>query len=267
MKSLIKIAAALLIPLFSLTASIAIATDLRPVTCEGTYTHHLQGVCADEQDAIYWCFTTELVKTDRSGKIVKQTSVASHHGDLCYRNGRVFVAVNLGPFNDPKENADSWVYVYDANDLSLLSKHKTPEVVYGAGGIEFFDGKFLVVGGLPENAKENYIYEYDDEFRFVKKHVLPGGYTYKGIQTAAFADGYWWFGCYGDPKILLKADASLQKVERFEFEGSLGIVPVGQGKFLVARGNTVKGKGRTARLVPAEVDKKRGLKLVDSQRQ
>ena len=44
---------------------------------------------------------------------------------------------------------------------------------------------------------------------------------------------------------LLKADASLKKVERFEFDCSLGIVPIDGGKFLVARGTSTKEKGHT----------------------
>lgn len=244
------------------TGSAAIAADFQAVTCEGTYPHHLQGVCLDEKEAIFWCFTTKLVKTDRTGKVVKLVDSANHHGDLCFHKGKVYVAVNLGKFNDPKGNADSWVYAYDAGDLSLLAKHKTPEVFHGAGGIAFRDGTFLVVGGLPDDVKENYAYEYDGEFKFVKKHVLDSGHTHLGIQTAAFADGHWWFGCYGDPKILLKADATLKKMERFEFDCSLGIVPVGGGRFLVARGASSKEKGHTGRLVLAEADKERGLKEV-----
>jgi hypothetical protein len=236
-----------------------------PVACEGVYSRHLQGVCTNERDAIYWCFTTKLVKTDRSGKVEKQIDVASHHGDACCTGGKVYVAVNLGKFNDPQGNADSWVYVYDAADLSLLARHKTPEVFHGAGGIAFHDGKFLVVGGLPDDVKTNYVYEYDPNFHFVQKHTLGGGHTHLGIQTAAFADGQWWFGCYGEPQILLKADARLKNVERFEFDCSLGIVPIGGGKFLVARGGTVKDapkdKRLTARLVLAEADKAHGLKL------
>jgi hypothetical protein len=54
---------------------------------------------------------------------------------------------------------------------------------------------------------ENYAYEYDGDFKFVKRHVLDSGFTLVGIQTAAFANDHWWFGCYGEPKILLKADA------------------------------------------------------------
>lgn len=235
------------------------APVLPPVECEGTYPHHLQGVCTDEREAIFWSFTTKLVKTDRAGKVVKQIPVENHHGDLCHHDGKVYVAVNLGKFNDPQGNADSWVYVYDADDLLLLAKHRTPEVFHGAGGIAHHDGMFLVVGGLPVGVTENYAYEYDGDFRFVRKHVLQSGHTLMGIQTAAFADGHWWFGCYGDPKILLRADESLQKVERFKFDCSLGITPVGERKLLIGRGACSKEKGCTGRLVLAEADEERGL--------
>ena len=108
----------------------------------------------------------------------------------------------------------------------------------GAGGIAVHDGKFLVVGGLPDAVNENYAYEYDPKFQFVKKHVLASGHTNLGIQTAAFGDGQWWFGCYGKaksatapamPATLLTADAALKEVKRFEFDGSLGIVPLAGG--------------------------------------
>ena len=68
----------------------------RSTNCEGTYPHHLQGICTNEQDAIYWSFTTTLVKTDTQGKILAKTPVANHHGDLCFHDGKVYVAVNLG---------------------------------------------------------------------------------------------------------------------------------------------------------------------------
>jgi hypothetical protein len=248
--------------LILLPAGVARAADFGPVACAGTYPRHLQGVCTDEKDAIFWCFTTQLVKTDRAGKVLRKVNVASHHGDLCFHRGKVYVAVNLGKFNDPKGNADSWVYVYDAGDLSRLATHRTPEVFHGAGGIAYHAGQFLVVGGLPDGVRENFAYEYDGDFKFVKKHALASGHTKLGIQTAAFADGRWWFGCYGSPAILLTADAALKQVKRYEFDCSLGIVPLGGGKFLVARGASVKGKGLTGRLVLAEADPRRGLRLV-----
>ena len=231
------------------------------VKCEGSYRYHLQGVTTDGENAIYWCFTDALVKTDTSGKVVRKIPVGNHHGDLCHHDGKVYVAVNFGRFNDPQKRADSWVYVYDADDLSLLGKHKTPELVYGAGGIAYHDGRFMVVGGLPDGVEENYIYEYDPAFKFVKRHVLKSGQTRLGIQTAEYADGHWWFGCYGSPKILLKASEDFRAVKRFEFDCSLGIVRVAKNTFLIAIGPCSKEGGCLGELLLANADDKKGLVL------
>lgn len=56
------------------------------------------------------------------------------------------------------------MYVYDAKDLPFLSKHEVHQVVHGAGGIAFNDGRFFVVGGL---LKGDYVYEYDREAKFL----------------------------------------------------------------------------------------------------
>ena len=156
------------------------------VGLSGVYPGHLQGVCINERDAIYWSMTTDLVKTDVSGNVVRRVAVPSHHGDLCHVDGKIYVAVNLGLFNDPEGRSDSWVYVYDADDLSLLARHPVSDLVYGAGGIAFAEGRFIVVGGLPDGIGENHIYEYDGAFGSGRKIVLETGQTYKGIQTTAF---------------------------------------------------------------------------------
>ncbi len=229
--------------LFKLKSSIAQGRFEKEVLCEGRYPKHLQGVCVNEE-RIFWSFTTTLVMTDFDGKLLKSIPVADHHGDLCYAAGKVYVAVNLGKFNDPNGNADSWVYVYDAESLEELERHAVQEVFHGAGGIGRSDGHFFVVGGLPDNVEENYVYEYDDRLQFVKKHVIASGHTRMGIQTATFANNLWWFGCYGDPKILLVTDASFQRLQgRFEFDCSLGIVGLPSGKLVVASGQCVPELG------------------------
>lgn len=254
---------ALLIATAMLLVAITLnAAEFRDVTCEGTYQHHLQGVCAD-QDAIYWCFTTTLVKTDLDGKLLKKISVANHHGDLCFRDGKLFVAVNLGKFNDPTGNADSWGYIYDAADLSFVSKHETQEVIYGAGGIGVQNDHFLVVGGLPDGFEENYAYEYDAEFTFIQKHVIKSGHTHLGIQTATFANDGWWFGCYGTPKILLVTDAAFKMIGRYEFDCSLGIIGIPDGRFLSASGRSGKGIC-TGNVRLAVADEKTGLRILEN---
>jgi hypothetical protein len=230
--------------------------------CEGVYPHHLQGICVDGE-AIYWSFTTTLVKTDLDGNLLKKVPVANHHGDLCFHDGNLYVAVNLGTFNDPQGNADSWVYVYDADTLKEIARHEVQEVFHGAGGIGFHDGHFLVVGGLPDGVEENYVYEYDGQFKFQKKHDFKSGHTHLGIQTATFAHDHWWLGCYGDPKILLVTDADFQMKGRYEFDCSLGIEGLPDGRFLSATGKCEKDKGCTGSVQVAVPDEIAGLKYLN----
>jgi len=239
-----------------LTSSTLQAAEPQPVACAGFYKYHLQGVCLDES-AIYWCFTDAIVKTDRTGKVIKNVPVKNHHGDLCHLNGKIYVAVNFGRFNDSEGFADSWVYVYDAKTLEELSRHKVPQVFYGAGGIAVKEGHFFVVGGLPSNIQENYVYEYDNKFKFIIRHTIKSGQTRLGIQTATFRDGQFWFGCYG--KEVLKTDTNFKLLGKYKFDCGYGIAPVSKNKFYIALGPNVPGKGRTGKLLVAETDAEKGL--------
>ncbi|MDA7916099.1 hypothetical protein N9B94_02565 [Verrucomicrobia bacterium] len=230
------------------------------VKCEGRYSHHLQGVCADS-NSIFWSFTTTLVKTDFEGKLVKKVPVVNHHGDLCLVGGKIYVAVNLGKFNDPKGNADSWVYVYDAESFEEIARHEVQEVFHGAGGMAHRDGKFYLVGGLPDGVAENYVYEYDEKFRFQRKHMIKSGHTDLGIQTATFAHGRWWFGCYGSPRALLVTDADFNLLGRSVFDCALGVEAWSDGRMLVANGRCESGKGCDGSLRTAVMNAKSGLKL------
>lgn len=234
----------------------------RNVTCEGEYAHHLQGVCVDE-NAIYWSFTTTLVKTDLDGKVLKKIPVVNHHGDLCHHDGKVYIAVNLGRFNNPEGKADSWVYVYDAATLNEIARHEVQEVFHGAGGIGVKDGHFFVVGGLPKGIEENYVYEYDSAFQFLKKHTLHSGYTLMGIQTVTFAHDRWWFGCYGTPAVLLVTDASFEMKGRYEFNCSLGIEGLPNGQLLSATGRCNQGTGCVGSVKIAVPDEITGLRILD----
>ena len=230
------------------------------VECEGMYRHHLQGVCTDEKNAIFWSFTTTMVKTDSKGKVLNKIEVENHHGDLCFNDGKIYVAVNLGSFNKPAGKADSWVYVYKAEDLSFISKHKTPEVVHGAGGMAFHNGVFIVIGGLPEGIQENYAYAYTPDFKFIERHVIKSGYTRLGVQALAFANGSWWYGCYGNQ--LLKTDTSFKLTGSYKFDCGLGIVGISGKKLLIAKG-TGSGDKRGGRLMVAAPDPDKGLVIVE----
>ena len=226
--------------------------------CEGVYPMHLQGICTDGRDFIYWSWTDALVKTDLQGRLLAKTAAANHHGDVCYDDGKIYCAVNLGKFNRPAGEADSWVYVYDANSLVEVARHKVPELVHGAGGIGSHGGRFVVVGGLPPGIDENYVYEYDVAFRFQKRHSVTSGYTLMGIQTATYSEGEWWFGCYGKPQVLLRTDEQFRLSGRWNVSAAVGLEMLSEGRVMVAE-NEKTGRGNHAWARLARADKKSGL--------
>lgn len=206
------------------------------------YKNHLQGMTTDYRRYLYWSHTTLLVKTDLKGVILKSIIVPDHHGDLAFHQDKLYVAVNLGQFNEKPGLADSWIYVYEAGDLRFVEKYPVPEVVHGAGGIAIHQDQFMVVGGLPRLAgyNKNFVYEYDARFHLKKIHEIESGPTWLGIQTAAWFNGFWYFGCYASDKhpdgVVLKAGMAangyLQLVDSYEMDMSFGLIGLQANRFL-----------------------------------
>ncbi|MFC5411081.1 glycerophosphodiester phosphodiesterase family protein [Larkinella bovis] len=237
----------------------ALLIDLKKVhqtiVCEGAYEGHLQGICTDQKSSIYWSWTKAVVRTDRQGKILASVAAPSHQGDLCYRNGKLYVAVNLGAFNKPAGSAKSWVYEYDGITLQKLNEYPVPELVHGAGGMEYHDGKFMLVGGLVPGMNENYLYEYDEKFRFIRRHTVASGYTLMGIQTIAYANGTWWLGCYGKPPVTLRTDDRYQFQGQTVFDASLGIAPYSRTHMWIGSNVRLPGQGHVGRVRLVEIEK------------
>lgn len=220
------------------------------IVCNGKYGGHLQGLATDGK-SIFWSFTVRLVKTDLTGRIVHSIEVRDHHGDLTYHQGKLYIAVEFGEFNQPAGQSDPWVFVYDAKDLSSINKIQVPELVHGSGGIAFGDGRFVVVGGLPGDHQQNYAFEYDQQLQFVKRHELPSGQTRLGIQTAGYFGDHWWFGCYGSPQNpgLLKVNRRFELVDSSKTNFSYGVVQLRDD--VILRGECFDDQRRgKAELVP-----------------
>ena len=106
-------------------------TALPPeIVCDGQYTGHLQGIAGNGVDTIYWSFTYTVVKTDLDGRILASVDGPYHHGDLCLAGDKLYVAWS-NKFNEA--GADSKVYIYNADDLSLLKVVPVPVPAPGDG--------------------------------------------------------------------------------------------------------------------------------------
>jgi len=194
------------------------------IECEGLYAGHLQGVATDGE-SIYWSFTVKLVRSDLKGHVLKEIDVPSHHGDLCIVDDKVFVAVNRGSFNQ-ENKGKSMICAYDRS--TLCPKGSWPiDMPHGAGGMTAHDGHYFVIGGLPATHEQNYVYEYDGNFRLVGRHELKTGFTLMGIQTAHWFNGRFLFGIYGgkgNPSGVLECPADLSSFVRRVTPGNVGIL-------------------------------------------
>lgn len=201
----------------------AINGDTAPYT-------HLQGVCTDGE-FFYYAYNSKLYIADATGKVIKTKLVTHHHGDLCYHDNHIFVAVELGAFNDGAAAKNSRVYKYDTA-LNLVHEYPV-NTAYGCGGIATDRQRFIIVGGLPSTGvTNNIVYEYDLNFNFVASHTLPGP-TNQGIQTATYANNQWFFGCYGAKTIV--ADANLQNGVIYNFDCPWGLEKLDNQRFLVSK--------------------------------
>lgn len=219
------------------------------IVCEGTYGGHLQGVTTDGV-SIFWSFTVKLVKTDLKGCVRAVIDVPNHHGDLCVKDGIVYVAVNLGRFNFENLGV-SEVRAYAAEDLKMVGCWKLPMCGHGAGGMTYADDRFFVVGGLPATHECNYVYEFTRDFSFVKRHEIKTGFTLMGIQTAAFEDGRFFFGiygCAGDPPGSLECPRDLTTFIRRLGPGDVGILKL-NGSYWTGRSRTDANGGNCGCLV------------------
>ena len=223
-----------------------IATAQLPdkIVCAGDYGGHLQGVATDGE-SIYWSFTVAVVKTDLSGNILASRKAPSHQGDMCYKDGVVYVAVNLGKFNT-ESGGVSQVTAYDAKTLEPIKTIPLPDMPHGAGGMTWKGDRFYIIGGLPLKHEKNYVYEYTPGFKLVKRHDLETGFTWMGIQTAAYEDNMFYFGIYGskgDPSGVLACPEDLSSYKRYTCGGSVGILKL-DGAYYVGSSPTDKKTGR-----------------------
>ena len=121
--------------------------------------------------AIFWVLEA-LVKIRRRGKVLV-IPVADHHGDVCLVNGKVYCAVfrrSIIP-----EAGQTIGFVYAARDLNCWPS--TRWVKHGAGGV--YGAKRADLSWWADCRKvcrKIMFYEYDKDFKFIKRHVIKSGW-------------------------------------------------------------------------------------------
>ena len=207
------------------------------IVCGSWEKHHVQGIAGDGQ-VWYWVFTDVIVKTDLQGKVLlrkeihRQGGRRIHGGAPCFANGKLYVPYCGGSFNRHLNGKPgyNWILEYD-DALNLLKSYPVEEVKYGAGCVAFWRGHFFVSGGRPADVPGNTVWEYDENFKFVRAHEVNFS-SRKGIQTLVTDGEKWYFGVYQSPAVTFMTDADFKLLGCWKFNGAVGMVPLANGHFL-----------------------------------
>lgn len=226
---------------------------------------HMQGFSTDGEN-MYWSFTDSLVKTKKSGLMLRQVLIpAGHLGDIVYYNGKIYGTV-LGnslrglPFG-------IWtsfeIHVFDAGTLALdhiirlddcYEMYKNKE--HGFNGVDGItvvpaaDGKearLMVACALftGDEYDSQILLEYSFNGKLLDKHFVKTGNTVYGIQnlTRDPDTGNYWFSTYGggdksapysNRNFLFCVSPDFEVIEGYNLCTPYGLEAIGDGKFYLS---------------------------------
>lgn len=226
---------------------------------------HMQGLTTDGEN-MYWSFTDSLVKTKKSGLMLRQVPIpAGHLGDIVYYNGKIYGTV-LGnslrglPFG-------IWtsfeIHVFDAATLALdrimrlddcYEMYKNKEHGFnGIDGITYIppcdgkDARLMVASALftGEEYDSQMLLEYSLDGKLLDKHFVKTGNTVYGIQnlTRDHQTGNYWFSTYGggfpkeeykDKNFLFCVSPKFEVIESYNLCTPYGLEAIGDNKFYLS---------------------------------
>ena len=206
------------------------------IRCAGEYFGHIQGIATDGK-TLYWSFTGTVVRTDLGGRVIARLDLPQHGGDPCFVGGKLHVPLGSSFNQPPKKNAKGpgdRVLVLSP-DFKRATSIPVPKFRFGLGGLAFRNGRFYAVGGRPWGKPGNTVYEFDRDFRLLKRHELNVN-SDSGIQTINFTpDGRCLLGCYGIGGFAVELDRKLRIRRRVRPGLAFGAIPLDGELCLVAR--------------------------------
>ncbi len=142
-----------------------------------------QGIATDGKH-VFVQATHVLYKYDLKGKfLAKSEERRWHHGGILYHDGKIYAAVS----ECSRKGSDKhWVCVYDPTSLEKVNEYDIGKHFrVCAGGIAYFDHHFYVAESYYDNDHEDYVVQFDTEFRYVKAHRVKFKCPY-GIQGLTY---------------------------------------------------------------------------------
>ena len=227
---------------FAVLFSNVLSASEKLITFTGTNpAGHVQGFASDGK-VIFRAFDYGIIKSDMNGKFLKKADCPIlpgkkwiHAGSPCLVDGKLYVPCNFSGFNRDLKGKPSlnYIQIFDM-ELNFIESFHVPEVEHGAGCITYANGRFFVSGGRSYQMSGNAVFEYDKNFKFIRKHDIDLT-TFVGIQTIAFDGKYFWLGCFGNRSMSYKLSGDFKEITYYDFKSSFGLSPLPSGRMLIGQ--------------------------------
>ena len=202
-------------------------SPVREIRLEGSYPNHLQDIWMSGE-TIWWAHTDFLLKTDRTGHILKKANVLGHHGGCEVKDGRLYSAVcafNGEPRGATTPECHVMIGEYDAETLERIDMHVL-DINDRAGSFCFLEDGTFLVGCLrhpslkPSEVKFHHI---GKDYGLIGTHVIEVGSPVKlGIEVIRrYGDDIYLF-VYGNPVVKLDAKTFAVTGRYKSFGGPMG---------------------------------------------
>jgi len=174
--------------------------NFTPVRIEPRFPGHCQGLCCDDE-FLYISFTSAIIKVDYQGRLIAETAIPSHAGDLCLVEDKIYVAQALR--GTTRNGGYAVVLDKDLQILQSIPLPRTPK----PGCIAYLDGFFYLDNDAfgREPHPINHVHKYDRDFNFLQQYEVAIGDTKYGAQTMTAQQGSLWMGYYSQTRLVQTA--------------------------------------------------------------
>ena len=215
---------------FAASVANAELAGTKEIRLDGTYKGHLQDVWWNGGTNLWWAHTSQILRTDTTGRILAKAEVEGHNAGCEVRDGKLFVAVCIMQNKTGGKTTSECrlqVNVHDAMSLKFLEEHVL-DINDRAGSLAILPDGSFVVGCLrpPDIAPTQVrLHHISPDFKLISSYVIENVKVKLGIETIKYYGGELYLHMYAPGGLtVVLTPTTFKEKRRFRRDGACGLI-------------------------------------------